>query len=598
MRPNLGKRAKRRDWLLHHPLLRKYLPLVHEDLTAVYTRDLQKWLIVAPIIGAVTGLTVTAIAIIILNKLWPAVLNSYLHHRWEIIPVMVAAFAGTGLIMQLLTSDPDEHSTEEIIRSYHEHQGDIDMRPFLPKLLAAITTVGFGGSAALEGPSIYGGGAIGSWLWAKLRGFHLDDRDRRIMLICGAAAGMSAVFRAPLTGIVFALEMPYRDDLAHEALVPSLIASVVAFITLSSFLGATPLFDFLGARSFGRHDLYWSALLGLMIGLIAMVFVVTFRRVRAFFVRWSAPHWFKMAVGGLGTALCGLLFLAIYPGNLVPLGPNYEAVGMVLQGHHGTPQLLAFSGLKLGATIFSLGAGGVSAMFVPLFLTGGALGTAFAQSLVHTPNVGLYAAVGMAAFISAGYKTPLAAAVFVAEATGAHAFIIPALIGAAVAYAVSGDASASGDQRLHEGVKLQELTLTPVHAVMQTQMIAAQGSMTVAEFVHTLSPHTHHDAFPVFDGHRLLGAVTLWTVLHVPPEKWKTTRIQDLMDARVARVQPDCDVTEALRLLLGEHRHPMLLVVSGDGQMQGIVTKTDILHALKTRRDTTADMQVEKPVVA
>lgn len=460
--------TKTRDRVLHHPLLRKYLPLVHEDLAAVYSRDLQKWLIVAPIIGVVTGLAITGISIIILGKLWPVVFAYYLHHPWAIVPGMVLAFAVTGLIMQFLTPDPDEHSTEEIIRSYHEHQGNLDMRPFFPKLLAAITTVGFGGSAALEGPSIYGGGAIGSWLWGKLRRLRLGARDRRIMLICGAAAGMSAVFRAPLTGVVFALEMPYRDDLAHEALVPSLIASVVSFVTLSSFMGATPLFNFAGGRSFDRQDLYWSALLGLIVGLIAVVFVVTFRRVRSFFVQWSAPHWVKMTVGGLGTALCGLLFLEIYPGSLVPLGPNYEAVGMILNGHHGTSQLLAFSGLKLSATVFTLGSGGVSAMFVPLFLTGGALGTAFAQSIVHSSSPGLYAAVGMASFISAGYKTPLAAAVFVAEATGAHAFLIPALIGAAVAYSISGDASASGDQRLHEEVKRQGLADVPVSEVISS----------------------------------------------------------------------------------------------------------------------------------
>jgi CIC family chloride channel protein len=276
------------------------------------------------------------------------------------------------------------------------------------------------------------------------------------MLICGAAAGMSAVFRAPLTGIVFALEMPYRDDLAHEALVPSLIASVVSFVTLSSFLGSSPLFDFTGSTAFTRRDLYWSALLGLIVGLIAMVFVITFRRARAFFVRWDLPHWLKLALGGGLTGLCGLLFLQIYPGNLVPIGPNYEAVGEILNTHHGTSQLLVFSALKLGATLFTLGAGGVSAMFVPLFLVGGSIGTAFGQSIVHSPDLGLYAAVGMASFISAGYKTPLAAVVFVAEATGGHAFIIPALIGAAVAYAASGDASASGDQRLHEGARVRE----------------------------------------------------------------------------------------------------------------------------------------------
>jgi CIC family chloride channel protein len=407
---------------------------------------------------------------------------------------------------------------------------------------------------------------------------------------------MSAVFHAPLTGIVFALEMPYRDDLAHEALVPSLIASVVSYVTLTSFLGAQPLFNFIHATGYTRRDLYWSALEGVLLGLIAMAFVLTFRRVRRFFAGWSAPHWIKLGLGGLLTGVCGVVFLHSYNGPLTPLGPNYEAVDMILAGHHGTGELLAFGGLKLLATIFTLGVGGVSAMFVPLFLTGGALGTAFAQSIVHAPNAGLYAAVGMAAFISAGYKTPLAAAVFVAEATGAHAFIIPALIGAAVAYAVSGDASASGDQRLDESVRLQELADTPVSAVMRTQLIAAQGSMTVAEFVQGLTPHAHHEAFPVFDGPRWLGVVTLWDVLHLSPAKWATTEVQELIDSRMAQVPPECDLTEALRLLLGEHPQPMLLVVCHEGQMQGIVTKGDILNALKMRREQPAAMRLKKSV--
>jgi CIC family chloride channel protein len=352
-----------------------------------------------------------------------------------------------------MTNNPNRHSTEEVIESYHEHEGAIDMRGFAPKLLAAVTTVGFGGSAALEGPSIYGGAAIGSWLWTRLRGlrrFQLSGRDRRIMLICGAAAGMSAVFRAPLTGIVFALEMPYKDDLAHEALMPSLIASVVSYMTLSAFLGGEALFNFRSAGTYTMHDLLWCAGLGIAIGLLAMAFVITFRHLRGFVVRWGAPHWIKLTMGGLLTGLCGLCFLQIYPGSLIPLGPNYEAVGLILTQSHSSVELVVFGVFKLAATAFTLGAGGVSAMFVPLFLTGGGLGIAFAQSVVHSPNLALYAAVGMAAFIAAAYKTPLAAVVFVAEATGGHAFIIPSLIGAAVAYAVSGDASVSGDQRVHE----------------------------------------------------------------------------------------------------------------------------------------------------
>ncbi len=445
--------ARFKSRLIEHPLLRRHFPLVAEDLAATYTRDLHKWLIIAPIIGSATGLAVTAVALIILKELWPPVLHLFLRRSWTILPVMTAAFAVTGLIMQFLTPDPDEHSTEEIIRSYHEQQGDIDVRSFFPKLLAAITTVGFGGSAALEGPSIYGGGAIGSWLWSKLQRIGLEPRDRRIMLISGAAAGMAAVFRAPMTGLVFALEMPYKDDLAHEALLPSLIASVVSYVTLAFFLGAAPLFNFASATSFTGRDLLWCALLGALIGLVAMAFTITFRRARVFMVHWGIPHWLKLTMGGFLTGVCGLGFLSLFHGLLVPLGPNYEAVGEILGHHHSSLELFVFGVLKLAATLFTLASGGVSAMFVPLFLTGGSFGTAFAQSIVHSSSVELYAAVGMAAFIAAGYKTPLAAVVFVAEATGGHAFIVPALIGAAVAYAVSGEASASGDQRLHEGTR-------------------------------------------------------------------------------------------------------------------------------------------------
>ena len=152
---------------LKHPFLRKYTALVNEDLTATYSRDIQKWLLVAPVIGIVTGLIITGIAVLVLDVIWATLLPYYLAHHWAIVVGLVIGFFVTGVIMQFCTPDPDEHSTEEIIRSYHEHQGDIEMRPFWWKLLAAVTTVGSGGSAALEGPSIYSGGAIGSWLWTQ-----------------------------------------------------------------------------------------------------------------------------------------------------------------------------------------------------------------------------------------------------------------------------------------------------------------------------------------------------------------------------------------------------------------------------------------------
>ena len=115
--------------LFKNPLLRKYTALVNEDLTATYSRDIQKWLLVAPIIGILAGLIITAIAVLVLDIIWAALLPYYLAHHWAIVVGLVGGFFVTGLIMQFCTPDPDEHSTEEIVRSYHEHQGDIDIGP-------------------------------------------------------------------------------------------------------------------------------------------------------------------------------------------------------------------------------------------------------------------------------------------------------------------------------------------------------------------------------------------------------------------------------------------------------------------------------------
>ncbi|MGB7191172.1 MAG: CBS domain-containing protein, partial [Acidobacteriaceae bacterium] len=133
--------------------------------------------------------------------------------------------------------------------------------------------------------------------------------------------------------------------------------------------------------------------------------------------------------------------------------------------------------------------------------------------------------------------------------------------------------------------KVTDLRGIPVSEVMQRQMVSVQASMNLNEFAGMLSPHSRHEAFPVFDGDELLGAVALWSMIRIPPERWQKTTVGDLIDHSIQMVDQDCDVSEAARLLLSEHKQPMLLVVSHDGHIKGIVTKTDILQTLKLRRE-------------
>jgi chloride channel protein, CIC family len=189
----------------------------------------------------------------------------------------------------------------------------------------------------------------------------------------------------------------------------------------------------------------------------------------------------------------------------------------------------------------------------------------------------------MAAFIAAGYKTPLAAVIFVAEATGGHAFIVPTLIGSAVAYAVSGDASVSGDQRLHEGVRVSDLKGITVGEIMQRQVISVQADLTLQEFKDFIAPHYRHTIFPVMDDHHILGIVASWQLPQIDADKWEKTRVADITDKDTIQVPSDSDLMEALRVLLSERERHMLLVTGENGSLEGIVTKTDILEVLRTR---------------
>ena len=566
--------------VLRMPLLRRYRALVRASLAAGFGRDLRKWLVVAPVLGIASGLVATLIAEVTLRGVWPPLMALCLRHPAAMVAVPTAGFLAAGLIMQYLTPDPDVHSTEEIIRSYHEYQGRVAMRPFVPKLVAAVATVGSGGSAALEGPGVYGGGALGSWLWTKFRFTGLEPRDRRLLLISGAAAGMAAVFRAPLTGIIFALEVPFKDDLAHEALVPALLASVVSYATMAAFFGSRPIFDFAAAAGYTRRDLWWAALLGLGCGLFVAGFDVVFRRFRAFSVRARVPHWVKMTAGGALTGLCGLAFLGLYHSTLTPLGPDYEAVSRVLGAGYPAGELVMFGLLKLLATLFSLGTGGVSAMFVPLFLSGGAFGTAFGHVVAGTASAEVFAAVGMAAFIAAGYKTPLAAVVFVAEATGGHALIVPALIGAAVAYLASGDASVSGDQRVHETTRVAELAGLTVADVMRRDVVQVDPHASLEECARALGASPPHAAYPVCEAGRVVGLLPMTAVSAVPPAEWKHRRVRDVMVRNPGQVPADCDLQEALRTLMASRAHPLLLVTAAAGGLEGVLTATDILVTL------------------
>jgi CIC family chloride channel protein len=191
----------------------------------------------------------------------------------------------------------------------------------------------------------------------------------------------------------------------------------------------------------------------------------------------------------------------------------------------------------------------------------------------------------MAAFIAAGYKTPLTAVVFVAETTGGHSYIIPSLIGAAVAYAISGEASVSGDQHLHETARLADLSGMMVRDVLQPRVIFVQSMTTIREFVESVAVHHRHSIFPVYEEDRVIGTISVADLSQIEPKQWSETTVGEFADRSAIRVTDDCDLSEALRLLVRQGGSQMLLVTDDTGSLQGVVTKTDILRAVRMSDD-------------
>ena len=170
---------------------------------------------------------------------------------------------------------------------------------------------------------------------------------------------------------------------------------------------------------------------------------------------------------------------------------------------------------------------------------------------------------------------------FVAETTGGHSYLIPSLIGAAVAYAISGEASVSGDQHIHETARIAELGGMTVRDVMRTQVVSVQADTSLRDFMDGVAIHNRHAIYPVYEGPRPIGTIAIWSLGGVPAERWGEVPVNQVTDRNLTTVPEDCDLSEALRLLLRENAPQVLLVIGDDGEPKGLVTKTDVLRAVQ-----------------
>ena len=508
----------------------------------------------------------------------------------------------TALLLHWIGRPTSPATSDEFIRVYHERSPRLPLRDLPAKLLAGVATIGFGGALGLEGPSIYAGSTAGLAVHERFRRW-LRREDVRILLTAGAAAGIAAVFKAPATGVLFALEAPYRDDVTRRALIPSLLAAATSYVTYINIIGPDSVIPFLNdpesrlglnlidAPLFTEDGLVWIArdqlsalfsgveindimgavLLGVLAGLGGrfMAWLVRQAKSRA----RETSLLLRLFVGG--SLLAGLAVGAdIAFDSPLTIGPGFRAMEWVVAPEHGLGLIALLFGLRIAATIVTLGAGGVGGLFIPLAVQGVILG-AFVGQVVNADRPGLYPILGLAAFLGAGYRAPISAVMFVAESTGG-AFVVPALIAAAVSQLVAGSSSVAEHQQHVRLGHLERRFTLPVTAAMATEVLTVPPDATLSEFVFLHVLGRRERSVAVVDGGTYLGMISLTELSEIDRSEWDDTTVGSVLRTDLPAAKPSWTLRDAIGTM-GDTDVDVLAVTDADASFIGVIREDDIL---------------------
>jgi CIC family chloride channel protein len=408
--------------------------------------------------------------------------------------------------------------THTVLEAYHLTNGDVGLRDTIVKPIAATITIGLGGSAGPEGPSLLAGGGVAA---ALSRRFNVKADLRRRLFIAGAAAGLAATFRTPLTAILFALEIPYKNDLDRETFIEAAVASVPAYLLSVTVLGSEPFFGVIGTSSLTFTDIVLSLLLGLVCGLYAVFFTKTFS--------WTESLSFKLRkkFGNTGLIVFGAAVLSISGFfSLYTIGVGLQLVNAIIQGTtFSIAVMVLIVLLKTFATSVTLNFGGSGGLFFPTIVVGAGIGYIFSSIFkVNLPV--MFIAVGMAALLAGTHKVLLTPVAFVVETLGG-VFAIPALLASGVSYVLSGKNSFYSLQP-RTRLKTEELALERFY-LKGEKLIPEKLKTVTANDVMTKNPVTLHQ------GATVRGALetfkgTKFRVLPVVDEKAHVVGVVNLED--------------------------------------------------------------------
>lgn len=552
---------------------RSILPTHRQVEARAIGRRTNQTLLFAAVTGVLVGLAVLAIERATVEGLLQTIADQplWLQAAAPAVGLLVAA-----LCLRWMAGSKSVATADEYIRSFHE-QGDerLDPRPVLGRILASIATIGYGGALGLEGPSIYAGAAVGSTLQRRFTRF-FSREDAKLLLVAGAAAGVAAIFKAPATGALFAIEVPYRADVARRNVLPAMVASAASYLTFALVDGTDPILPVAGTHAFGWRDLGGALVVGVLCGVGARLFSAAIRKLRSNTVQdvaWGT----RIAVAGVTLALLVWISDVVADAPL-SLGPGYDVIRWATDPTNGVWVVVVILVVRVAAVMATYGGGGVGGLFVPLVVTGALVGR-LAGDAFGMADTDLLVVVGMAAFLGAGYRTPLAAVVFVAETTGSPAFVVPALLATAASQLLLGDSSSVAlHQRTGRLGHLERRFELPISAVIATDERTVPPDATIEEFLSVhLVGHRRRSVPVVDDANRYLGMAVLDEVVAVRREAWATTDVRTIARTDAPKARTTWLVRDAVGAM-ERGDSDVLAVVDGEDRFVGVVTTDDVLR--------------------
>ena len=522
-------------------------------------------------------------------------------HTWWYLICPMIGITLSALFVRYIVKDDISHGITKILYAISQRKSIIKAHNMWTSIVGSGLTIGFGGSVGAEAPIVLTGAAIGSNL---AKAFRLEQKTMMLMIGCGAAGAIGGIFKAPIAGLVFTLEV-LMMDLTMASVAPLLISSVTATAISYIATGSTPMFPLNTYEAFHISNIPWYLILGIACGLVSLYFTRGMNRLEQWMKHKVQNFGLKIVLGGVTLGVLVFLFPPLY-------GEGYGVITQLINGdslsalenspfaHLGTATWVVVGyfvlviAFKIVASVATNGGGGVGGIFAPSLFMGSLVGFVTARLLnltgLSVPETN-FALVGMSGLMSGVMHAPLTGIFLIAELTGGYHLFMPLMIVSVVSYltiklfephSLYAMRLAQKGELLTHNKDRNVLTLLKMENVLETDLTTIYPEMTLGELVKVIAD-SHRNIFPVIDheGH-LKGVLLLDEVRNImfQPRLYKRFTVGQLMTSPEAILTFDMPMEKVMETFedTGAWNLP---VVDSERRYLGFVSKSKIFNSYR-----------------